>query len=343
LAAKGAVAVTVALNSGANVLSAGMYGDVLAFSNQTSAAVFRRAVSLEVTNFFGMTNEYTVLVETAYGAADPAAGSHVCQEGATLTNRLNGSPEIHGATQYICAGWSLLGHSATNGDDSGTETQVVITVTNRATLIWLWRTNYWLRAEAGPYGSVDVANGWYANGSVVTVWALANLYYHFTNWSGTVAGSAVWKNPLSALMDGPKSNIALFAENVVTNYAPEWWFARYGLTNGGFSFSEAAMYDADGDGATGWEEYWANTDPTNPLSVFKLQAVNRANEAGYVVNWTGGSQRLYSIFFSTNYAAGGWSNLAADLSSPGGSYTDTVNGAPAAIWYRGGVRALSRP
>ena len=286
---------------------------------------------------------HTVIVETAYGVAGPAAGSHVYQEGVTLTNRLNGSPEIHSTTQYISAGWSLLGHVAANGESSGTGTQVVITVTNQATLIWLWRTNYGLHVEAGLYGSVDITNGWYAKGSVVTGRAEAEPYYHFTHWSGTVTGSAVWENPLSMPMDGPKSLSAWFAENVVTNRAPEWWFARYGLTNGGLSFSEAAMCDADGDGAISWEEYWANTDPTDPRSVFTVQAVAPNNEAGYVVGWTGGSERLYSIFFSTNKAGGGWSNLASGLSSPAGRYTDTVNRTPSMIWYRGGVCTPSPP
>jgi hypothetical protein len=290
------------------------------------------------------TRIYAVLVETDYGTAEPAAGSHGYLEGVTLTNRLNGSSEIHGgATQYICAGWSLLGHSATNGENSGTETQVVITVTNRATLRWLWQTNCWLNADAGLHGSVDATNGWYTNGAAVTIWAQADLYYHFTNWIGTVTGSAVWGNPLSLRMDGSKSNRALFAENVVTNSTPEWWLAGYGLTNEGRSFSEAAMWDADGDGAPSWEEYWANTDPRNPLSVFKVQAVNPTDSAAYVVNWAGGSDRVYSIFFSTNYAVDGWSNLATGLSLPAGSYTDTVNGTSSIIWYRGGVRKPKFP
>ena len=48
LVAGEAVAVTVALNNAANVLPAGVWGNVLMFSNQASGAAFRRAISLEI-------------------------------------------------------------------------------------------------------------------------------------------------------------------------------------------------------------------------------------------------------------------------------------------------------
>jgi len=156
-------------------------------------------------------------------------------------------------------------------------------------------------------------------------------------------GTAAWENPLSVLMDGLEIQSGTVCGERVTHGAPEWWLVGYGLTNGGQSFEEAAMSDVDGDGANGWEEYGANTDPTNPRSVFQVRVIPPTDRAAYVVNWTGGSDRIYLLYFSTN-GGGGWNNLATGLSSSAGSYTDTVNGTtPSTIWYRGGVRVPSSP
>jgi hypothetical protein len=43
-----------------------------------------------------------------------------------------------------------------------------VTVTNDSALTWAWTTNYRLDAQAGPNGSIDSSNGWYASGAVVT-------------------------------------------------------------------------------------------------------------------------------------------------------------------------------
>ena len=136
-------------------------------------------------------------------------------------------------------------------------------------------------------------------------------------------------------MNGPKSVTAWFEENLATNCTPEWWLAKYYGPSA--DFNAVAAGDTDGDGKAGWQEYWANTDPTNNLSVFKLQVINKTNATGYVIGWTIGADRPFTIYFSTNYAQGGWEHLVTVPNSTVGSYTDTLHGTSSPIWYRGGV------
>ena len=80
---------------------------------------------------------------------------------------------------------------------------------------------------------------------------------------------------------------------------PEWWLAGYGLTNETQGFCEAETNDVDGDGATAWEEWTADTDPTNAHSV--LAIVNIAPTNGHVrLQWSGGRNAHQSLEIRTN-------------------------------------------
>ena len=191
-----------------------------------------------------------------------------------------------------------------------------------------------LTTVASGNGSVSPTTGLQPIGSYVSITATPAQYYRFVHWTGDASGT---NNPLSLLMDGPKTVTAWFEERVVSHCTPEWWLASYGLTN---DVNAAATNDVDGDGKVGWQEYWANTDPTNRSSVFKMQVVNKTNAAGYVIGWTGGrTGPVYFISFSTNYGMDGWSILASNLSWSAAGYTDTVHGTSSPIWYRVGVRS----
>ena len=66
---------------------------------------------------------------------------------------------------------------------------------------------------------------------------------------------------------------------------PEYWLAAHGLTNG--SFAAAELLDHDGDGLATWEEYIADTDPTNSQSVLAFSSITTDNE-GLRLTWAGG-------------------------------------------------------
>jgi hypothetical protein len=84
---------------------------------------------------------------------------------------------------------------------------------------------------------------------------------------------------------------------------PNAWEAMHGLNPG---ISNASDANADGDPATDWEEYVADTDPTNGTSY--LRVVEAAMDAPptasfHFVSSTG---RLYTLVWTTNLVAAFW-------------------------------------
>jgi hypothetical protein len=85
--------------------------------------------------------------------------------------------------------------------------------------------------------------------------------------------------------------VASFAPNLTAGGVPEAWLARYGWSN---DFEAAAAADTDGDGAPAGEEWAADTDPTNGVSVLRLVGVSLAD--GLVtLEWSGGTSRTQFI------------------------------------------------
>ncbi|HBA84250.1 MAG TPA: hypothetical protein DCZ95_09180 [Verrucomicrobia bacterium] len=274
-----------------------------------------------------LTNVYTVLgfaevtIASAHGSTIPVTGVYTMLVGTVYTKQVQ-TPDTQGTTQYVSTGWAMTG----NEPAAGVGTQVVMTVTNDATLTWLWTTNYQLTTAAGAHGSILPATGWRAYGSNVEITATADLYYHFTTWTDDASGDA---NPLIVTMSGPKWITANFLENLTTNKStPEWWLARYGITS---NFEEAVTNDADGDGVPTGDEYVMNTDPTNALSFLYAAQFGVAygtnchdvvttnseppydvwtqivcDVVGQLLGWPCATDRVYDIEFDATFPLGGW-------------------------------------
>ncbi len=276
-----------------------------------------------------------VTVRSDHGTSVPAPGTHTYANGTVLTNTMS-SPDTQGATQYVCTGWSMAGNEPANG----TTTQCVMTVTNDAVLTWLWATNYWLATSAGPHGSVNVGSGWQALGVTTQITAHAELYYHFTNWTGG-APSAV--NPLDLLIDAPKSLTANFAADMTVNHpTPHWWLAHYGLTG---DFEQTVLDDSDGDGHFAWQEYVADTVPTNPASILAIASLEpvlgtSGEVTGHALTWPGAEGRVYDVECRTNLVGGDWACLLGASNFPGSCPANTVTDAPpvGTMFYRVKVR-----
>ena len=245
---------------------------------------------------YSVVSTVEITVRSVHGTADPAPGTHRYAEGTVLTNTVT-SPDTQGATQFVCTGWSMAG----NEPVSGAGLSCVMTATNDATLTWLWRTNYWLATSAGPHGSVNVGSGWQALGVTTQLTATAELYYHFTNWTGDAVGPA---NPLDLLMDRPKAVTANFTADMTANHpTPHWWLAQYGLTN---DFEQASLADTDGDGHYAWQEFVADSVPTNRESV--LRSMISVSNGVPKITWAPdtGAARVYTVEGRTNLTTDVW-------------------------------------
>jgi hypothetical protein len=115
------------------------------------------------------------------------------------------------------------------------------------------------------------------------------------------------------------------------------WLELHGLpTDGSMDY-----VDTDADGANNWQEWIADTNPTNSLSALKMLSVASANPSGMWVSWQMG-YRTYFLQRSTNLAEQpAFSTIKSNISALG-SGTITVsdltatNGGP--YFYRVGVQ-----
>ena len=224
--------------------------DVIAHDGSAVAAASRLTLPIVVAN-----TSLVLTVSSAYGLSSPPGGIHFHPPGSIFTNSI-ATPAPVGGTQFVCTGWTMTG----NEPSTGATTSFMMTLTNHAELTWLWTTNYWLDTASGPNGSVNIADSWQPANVFTQITALPDTYYAFTNWSGDASGT---NTPLDLLMDSPKSIRANFTALLATNATPQWWLAEHGWTN---NFDAAATNDADSDGFFTWQEYIADTDPTNAAS-----------------------------------------------------------------------------
>jgi hypothetical protein len=221
----------------------------------------------------------TLQIVSLWGSPVPAAGLYTNVAGTTLTNTV-ALTDPRGTTQYVCTGWAMTGNTPL----SGSSNMVVISHTNDAVLTWLWKTQYNLTVSAGSNGSVTVTNGWWDAGSSTVASATPDEFYSFNRWTGT---ATLVDNPLTLLMNGPYDLTALFAENVTSNGVPEWWLNSSGVTNG-VDWNASSLSDDDHDGMPAWQEWEADTVPTNPLSFLGFSAIE-SSRTGSVLRWHGGS------------------------------------------------------
>ena len=267
------------------------------------------------------TGAYGLTVAMPHGKAQPSVGLHANLLGAVLTNSVS-IPAAANGIQLVCAGWSMSGNDPLEGSTN----VFTMTVTNHAALVWRWTTNYWLNTTAGANGSVNVADAWQPGGTTAQITALADAYYRFTNWTGSASGT---NNPLALLMDGPKAVQANFTALLATNAVPQWWLAQYGWTN---DFDAAALADPEPDGYFTWQEYLADTDPTNGVSFPRMAFIDTFQTNFPILTWPFSTGRLYSVQWCDDIVGGEWTGLPLGLGV--GEWTDTNPPPATGRWYR---------
>jgi len=233
----------------------------------------------------------TLTVTTAPGDGVPGSGTYKYNAGVELQCAVTNSPLYIGLlkTQYVCSGWIATG-SLSNG--SGTNVSFVIS--NDTVIVWQWQTNYWLSTIAGTNGSFDQTNQWVNSGCNVVITATASNYYHFDSWAGDTNDCPIAGNQITAWMVSPRTIMGTFSANMATNNTPHWWLAQYGLPTN----DTGALYD-DGDGMPAWQEYLADTDPTNSQSVLSLTGIVPDGNA-FRIQWKGGQQVMQYLQYKTN-------------------------------------------
>lgn len=119
----------------------------------------------------------------------------------------------------------------------------------------------------------------------------------------------------------------------VLSYA---WAQRHGFpVNGSADFS-----DADGDGANNWQEWRADTIPTNSLSALRLVSATNS-PGGAVVTWQSVATRNYWLERATNLGVvSPFQTIATNIIGTAGTktFTDTTVAGDGLYLYRIGVQ-----
>jgi len=153
---------------------------------------------------------------------------------------------------------------------------------------------------------------------------LTDVAGHFTTLSTTVGTG----QPLDSVGDGiPDSWRSQFFPNQPTNNLTGT------MTNG----LSCATCDADGTGQDNLFKYLAGLDPTNPASIFVVNAVQSAQPGGFVVNWASVPGYIYQVLDSSS-AGGPWQAVSspstAAVNQVSMTYTDTTANAVSTRFYR---------
>lgn len=268
----------------------------------------------------------TLTVLSAHGGGTP--GTVVIGYGSNTTQQITNSPVSGVGTQYVCVGAAVAGNAYT----LVSATNVTLTLTNAATLTWLWSTNYWLQTAA-TNGTLAPTSSWVTANSNLQVVATPSNYYAFSAWSGATNGATIDSNRITVAMNMTRSLQAQFSVVLAASNVPQWWLAQYNQTNGGFN--AAALLDPDGDGLPNWSEYVTGTDPTNAAST--LAFTNSTAVSGGLMQyvWNTVTGRTYAVESCTNLAAALWTNTAGPFAGNDRAlvWTNTPSGATQ-LFYR---------
>jgi hypothetical protein len=170
------------------------------------------------------------------------------------------------------------------------------------------------------WGSVTPASGNYPVGSSLQFLATPANYYRFSHWTGSLTGT---NNPIVLNLTTNLTVTAVFAERFTTNYpTPYPWLASYGYT----SNQETVITNLGANGHALWQSYIAGLNPTNPTSQLRFTSQQVQHGTNFVLTWNPVTDRLYTVWFSTNLATGfapvpGAINLPATVSSFTNSYS----------------------
>lgn len=261
----------------------------VSFSNMTEVAQAN-------SGFLG--NLIILDIRSIAGQSVPPPGLYTNAFGALVSCSVTNSFHTDGGTQWSYAGWSLAGLESTTGATASVDLEL----TNSMVLTWEWNTKYWLETAAGTHGQVAEPDQWVDAGTVVTLTALPDMFYHIDQWTGDVAGATATADELEVPMTQPRSILALFAENTTGNGVPQQWLYDHGFTN---AWETAGLLDHDGDGMLTWEEWVAGTSPTNLAEALTVDFAADVGSSATLV-WPSVSNRTYKVWRSVNLQEGFW-------------------------------------
>ena len=117
---------------------------------------------------------------------------------------------------------------------------------------------------------------------------------------------------------------------------PDSWRLRWFGTI--YNQLSQAGADADGDGASNWQEFKSDTNPNDSKSCLRLSKDDPGDSAGHVIRWPSMANKQYVVEKSSTLFTPGWVPVSTNAGTGGElEYSDT-NPSPGTCFYR--VRVL---
>ena len=162
--------------------------------------------------------------------------------------------------------------------------------------------------------------------------AVTVMIQGWTNGSRATSGGGLFK------LDDVVIYGSITATNGVVDGIPGSWWDRYGIP----SDQRLATNNPDGDADNNYEEYVADTDPTNNTSYFVYEVTNMTGrgELQLLVGPPTTNSRIYDAFYNTNLVTGPWTPYNFDVPgmADGSAFFLTVTNDAVEKFYRTGVK-----
>jgi hypothetical protein len=161
---------------------------------------------------------------------------------------------------------------------------------------------YPVQTLAGPNGAISPVNPLIERGADVTLTILPDTWYDIEDVQVDLLSVGAVSAYTFTNVTSSRTLTASFAAQRTGNTAtPLWWLAQYGYTN---DFEAAALAQLDGTGYANWQQYIAGTDPTDPNSVLRFDAILTGQSEDLEVQWSAVPGRVYTLYSITNLVTG---------------------------------------
>jgi len=118
------------------------------------------------------------------------------------------------------------------------------------------------------------------------------------------------------IFDAATTNVFVKSYPILPYGTPVPWLMNYGYSG---SYTNAELEDKDGDGMLNWQEYVANTIPTDALSKLVMQDVMRLPDGRFLVTFSSSLNRYYRLEASTDLTS--WETVQQDIPGTGQDLT----------------------